>query len=70
MRSGESSTPAARWKRVAAAGMNPDESAVEPEGEASLSSTSTRAFFAASAATKPHAPAPITTTGIFKRWRP
>ena len=61
----ESATPASRWNRVPAAGTNPDESAVEPEGEASRSSTraSAPASRAASAATRPQAPAPMTSTG-------
>ena len=48
MRSAESSP---RWKRVGAAGTKPEESAVEPEGVASRSRTSTScpASFAASA---------------------
>jgi len=43
---------------------------VEPEGLASRSSTSTSApaSFAASAAVRPQAPAPMTTTGTFKPW--
>src|SRR5574342_296562 len=48
--------------------MNPEERAVEPEGDASRSRTRTPAFLAASAATRPQAPAPTTTTGIFTRW--
>jgi hypothetical protein len=38
-RSGVSSMPASRWKRVPAAGMSPADSAVEPAGAASRSMT-------------------------------
>ena len=57
----------ARWKRVPAAGMNPKDSAVEPEGTASRSSTtqSTPASFSISAAMRPQAPAPTTATCTF-----
>ena len=62
---GLSSIPLSRWKRVPAAGMKPEESAVEPRGTRSRSSISTSApaSRAASEAVRPHAPAPITSTG-------
>ena len=57
--------PLARWKRVPAAGISPAESAVEPDGTSSRSTTtaSTPASFAASAAHNPAAPAPTMTSG-------
>jgi hypothetical protein len=63
--SGVSTMPSAFWKRVPAAGMRPVESVVLPVGLASRSSTSTSAppSFAARAAVRPHAPAPMTSTG-------
>ena len=53
------------WKRVPAAGMSPADSAVEPDGTASRSITtgSTPASLAASAAHRPAAPAPMISTG-------
>src|SRR6185312_5451508 len=63
---GESLTPRARWYRVPAAGIKPEDNAVEPRGTLSRSNTTTSApaSCAASAAIKPHAPAPITATDI------
>ncbi len=60
----ESEMPSARWKRVPAAGMRPAESAVEPRGTGSRSTTTTSApaSLAASAAHRPAAPAPTMTT--------
>jgi hypothetical protein len=59
-----SSVPMSRWKRVAGAGTKPEDIEVEPEGEASRSSTITSApaALARNAATRPQAPAPMTTT--------
>jgi hypothetical protein len=40
-KAGVSSIPAARWNRVPAAGISPADSAVDPDGTASASTTST-----------------------------
>ena len=63
--SGVSSMPSRACSRVPAAGIMPVESEVLPVGFSSRSSTSTSAppSRAASAAARPQAPAPMTTTG-------
>ena len=59
-----SCSPRLAWKRVAAAGMSPADSAVEPRGTGSRSSStaSAPASVAASAAQSPAAPAPTIST--------
>ena len=60
----ESVTPALRCQRESPAGMKPEESAVEPLGDASRSSTThaTPASRKRSAAMSPPAPPPMTIT--------
>src|SRR5690606_23443430 len=65
MIAGVSSTPRAFCRLVPAAGIMPEDIAVDPLGDGSRSSTSTSApaSCAAKAATRPQAPPPITSTG-------
>ena len=60
-----SATPAARCTRVPAAGMKPDDSAVDPAGTASRSITthSTPDRASRMAAVRPQAPPPMMSTG-------